>query len=92
MTVYHLPANLDTRTAPQVHAALNGLEDQPVSLDGSQVESLGGQCLQILLAAHAAWTHRDLAFAIQSPSEALCAQWAAFGAPADLLSPLGDTP
>ncbi len=90
MNAFLLPANLDTRAAPALHEALMGFDGQPLTLDGSQVESLGGQCLQILLAAHEAWAKQESQFAIENPSEALTAQWSAFGAPLNQLSPQGD--
>ncbi len=89
MTAFVLPASLDTRAAPALHEALMGLDGQPVTLDASQVESLGGQCLQILLAASEAWAKQEISFAFENPSEALSAQWSAFGAPLDQLSPQG---
>lgn len=85
-----LPASLDTRAAPALHEALMGFDGQALTLDGSQVESLGGQCLQILLAAQDAWTKQETPFVIENPSEALTAQWTAFGAPLHQLSPQGD--
>lgn len=66
-----LPANLDTRAAPALHEALMAFDGQPLTLDGSQVESLGGQCLQILLAAHEAWGKQETQFAIENSSDAL---------------------
>lgn len=85
-----LPASLDTRAAPALHEALMGFDGQPLTLDGSQVESLGGQCLQILLAAYETWGKSETPFAIENSSDALTAQWSAFGAPLHQLSPQGD--
>ncbi|MCA3695029.1 STAS domain-containing protein [Aquidulcibacter sp.] len=90
MNSFMLPASLDTRAAPALHEALMGFDGQPLTLDGSQVESLGGQCLQILLAAHEVWAKHETPFAIENPSDALAAQWSAFGAPLHQLSPQGD--
>jgi chemotaxis protein CheX len=90
MNAFMLPASLDTRAAPALHEALMALDGQPVTLDGSQVETLGGQCLQILLAAHDAWAKNETPFAFENASEALTAQWSAFGAPLHQLSPQGD--
>ncbi len=90
MTSFALPASLDTRAAPALHEALLSFDGHALTLDGSQVENLGGQCLQILLAAHEAWAKHETPFAIESPSDALAAQWSAFGAPPHLLSPQGD--
>lgn len=85
-----LPASLDTRAAPALHETLTGFDGQPLTLDGSQVESLGGQCLQILLAAHETWGKNEVPFAIENSSDALTAQWSAFGAPLHQLGPQGD--
>jgi chemotaxis protein CheX len=90
MNSFILPASLDTRAAPLLHEALTGFDGQPLTLDGSQVESLGGQCLQILLAAYVAWGQRETPFGVVNPSEALMAQWSAFGAPLHQLCPQGD--
>ena len=85
-----LPASLDTRAAPALHEALMGFDGQPLTLDGSQVESLGGQCLQILLSSHETWGESETPFAIENSSDALTAQWSAFGAPLHQLCPQGD--
>lgn len=90
MNSFMLPASLDTRAAPALHEALMGFDGQPLTLDGSQVETLGGQCLQILLAAHESWAKHESPFVLENPSDALTAQWSAFGAPPLQLGPQGD--
>ncbi len=51
-------------------ASLRAQRGKPVTLDASAVERLGGQCLQILLAAARAWSADGAAFHIASPSSA----------------------
>ncbi|KAB0676117.1 STAS domain-containing protein, partial [Aureimonas leprariae] len=50
-----LPSVLDVRAAMPLHGSLAGLRGRAVELDASQVQRLGGQCLQVLVAAAAAW-------------------------------------
>ncbi len=46
---------LDMAAAAPLHASLLSLRGSDVTLDGSQVQRIGGQCLQVLLAARRAW-------------------------------------
>jgi chemotaxis protein CheX len=41
---------------------------QPITLDASQVRRVGGQCLQVLLSAQAAWAADGAVFQIVDPS------------------------
>ncbi len=50
-----LPAVLDLRAAAPLAAELKALQGADVEIDGSEVRRLGGQCLQVLLSAHASW-------------------------------------
>ena len=71
---------LDIRAAAPLLDALRGLRGGPLSLDGARVERLGGQCLQVLMCAHAAWVEDGVAFEIHDPSTALKDAWMLMGA------------
>lgn len=68
-----LPAILDLNAAAIVHHELNNLRGKAVELDASGVERLGGVCLQLLLAARAAWAADGNGFKIANHSEAFAA-------------------
>ena len=50
-----LPAHLDLTAAAPLHERLLALRGEAVGIDASKVESLGGQCLQVLLSAVVTW-------------------------------------
>ncbi|GGE17916.1 hypothetical protein GCM10011390_41380 [Aureimonas endophytica] len=66
---YDLPAVLDIKAASLLHHELSGLRGKPVSFDASQVQRLGGQCLQVLLAAVAAWKADGKAITVGTSSK-----------------------
>jgi chemotaxis protein CheX len=80
-----LLAVLDLRAAAPLAAELLGRRGKSVVVDGSAVERLGGQCLQVLLAGRATWRADGHAFQIVDPSAAFSDALAALGA-ADLVS------
>lgn len=51
----HLPSVLDLKTAATVHQQFLAARGQPLRVEASQVERIGGLGLQVLLAARAAW-------------------------------------
>ena len=57
-----------TAAAPLCHDLL-ARRGQPVTLDGSQVRRIGGQCLQVLLSAQTTWAADGQAFEIVDPSD-----------------------
>ena len=63
-----LSDSLDMTAAGPLQKDLLGRRGQPVSLDGSQVRRVGGQCLQVLLSAQATWAADGAAFEIIDPS------------------------
>jgi chemotaxis protein CheX len=83
MTNFSLPATLDTRAAPDLLEAIRGHQGQALTLDASSVESLGGLCLQVLMAAKAEWRANASPFSIENPTPAFCEQMGAFGAPVE---------
>jgi chemotaxis protein CheX len=76
-----LPSNLDLQAAEPLRAELMALRGRPVDLDASQVNRMGGLCLQVLLSARATWSADGLPLRLEQPSEAFTEQLAAFGNP-----------
>ena len=75
-----LPDVLDMRAAAPLAAGLLERRGCEVELDASNVRRLGGQCLQVLLAAHACWKADDLPFRVVSPSTGFSEGLALLGA------------
>ncbi len=61
---------LDLGAAAPLWANLCEVRGQPLEIDASAVDRLGGQCLQVLLAARAKWASDGVPFSISSPSPA----------------------
>jgi chemotaxis protein CheX len=76
-----LPETLDLLAAAPLATALLARRGQDVALDASAPQRLGGQCLQVLLAAKATWAEEGQNFRIYgaSPELAEAASW--LGAP-----------
>ncbi|WP_297371619.1 STAS domain-containing protein [Acidocella sp.] len=68
-----LPAILDLVAAPGLLEAFTGRRGQALVVNGASVQRLGGQCLQVLLAASRAWAADDVPFAVAAPSEEFAA-------------------
>lgn len=60
---------LDLAAASPLAAELVHLRGHPIEIDASQVERLGGPCLQVLLAAKATWSGDHLGFRVIHPSQ-----------------------
>ena len=73
---------LDLGAAERLHAQLTGLRGRPIDIDASQVERLGGLCLQVLLSAHKTWAADGQDARLGPASAAFEDAWALFGAPA----------
>jgi chemotaxis protein CheX len=76
-----LPAVLDIQQAGPLREQLLALRGQPVVVDGSLVDRLGGLCLQVLISAQQTWAGDGVSMVIDQASEAFAEQWNAFGAP-----------
>lgn len=63
-----LPQILDIAAAAPLWSELSRARGRPVELDASDVERVGGLCLQVLLTARAAWLADCLAFRVVNPS------------------------
>jgi chemotaxis protein CheX len=77
---------LDMRAAAPLLAEIRAARGAALQLDASKVERLGGQCLQVLLAAEKAWSADGHAFQVGNASTAFKDGWALMGAEA--LAPL----
>jgi chemotaxis protein CheX len=77
-----LPEVLDLTAAGPLAADLLGLRGAAMTLDASQVKRLGGLCLQVLLAAQAAWDADGQTFRVAARSPAFDEALALFGADA----------
>jgi chemotaxis protein CheX len=66
----HLASTLDLAAAKPLWTELSAARTQPLKIDASSVERLGGLCLQVLIAARRAWQADGVAFAIENPSQA----------------------
>ena len=77
-----LPETLDMRAAAPLAAEFLERRGRDVDVDASNVRRLGGQCLQVLLAAHACWKADALGFRVVSPSSGFAEGLALLGAPA----------
>ncbi len=63
-----LPEALDTATVGQLLSDLIAVRGQPLVLDASATRRVGGQCLQVLLAARATWAADKIPLLIADPS------------------------
>ena len=63
-----LADSLDMTAAAPLAAQLLAVRGGPINLDASAVRRVGGQCLQVLLAAQAAWAAEGFAFDVVDPS------------------------
>lgn len=65
-----LPPVLDLAAARPLWTELCAATGQPLAIDASAVERLGGACTQVLLAARARWRAEGLDFSIAHHSPA----------------------
>ncbi|MGZ3370056.1 MAG: STAS domain-containing protein [Caulobacteraceae bacterium] len=72
---------LDLGAAERLHARLLELRGQSLDIDASQVERLGGLCLQVLISARNTWRAHGQTAAIGQTSSAFDEAWAMFAAP-----------
>ncbi|MFN4297583.1 MAG: STAS domain-containing protein [Brevundimonas sp.] len=79
MTAVRLPAVLDIRAAGPLRDDLLALRGSDITLDGGEVERIGGLCLQVLISAKKTWAMDDKALTLAPVSEALTEQLAAYG-------------
>ncbi|WP_395697540.1 STAS domain-containing protein [Methylocella sp.] len=70
---------LDVMAGAPLAARLRACSGANVTIDGSRVERLGGQCLQILLAAAASFRAHGARLRLVDPSPAMLDDLALFG-------------
>ena len=75
-----LPEVLDLRAAAPLAAELTARRGLDTELDASRVRKLGGQCLQVLLSAHACWQAEGRRFLVVAPSSDFTEGMALLGA------------
>ena len=63
-----LPPVLDLVAAAALHEALTGRRGTDLAMDAAGVQRLGAQCLQVLLAARAAWAADGMILAVENLS------------------------
>jgi chemotaxis protein CheX len=73
---------LDLRAAAALKENLLAVRGEDVTLDASDVQRLGGQCLQVLLSAKRTWDADGRIFTISPQSELFAASLKLFGAEA----------
>ena len=83
-TVIALEPTLDLKTAAPLLKSLLEARGRDVALEAGEVRRLGGQCLQVLIAARNAWAADGRAFELRGPSPAFIDGAALMGA-SDLL-------
>jgi len=72
---------LDLKAAGPLNEQLLALQGQALILDASKVQRIGGLCLQVLIAAQAAWRADNNDFSVAQPSPEFDAGWTLFAAP-----------
>ncbi len=65
-----LPNELDIKAAGPLAAELLAARGKDLTLNASQIERVGGQCLQVLLSAATTWTADGAELTIEEPSPA----------------------
>jgi chemotaxis protein CheX len=71
---------LDLNAAEPLRQALVEQRGRALTLDGSQVERLGGLCLQVLISAHKTWAEDGQDLRLEHCSPELVQQLQLFGA------------
>ena len=86
-----LPAVLDLHAAGSVQTELLARRGEPLALDASGVERLGGLSLQVLLSAARTWAADGHELIVSPVSDAFVEQCRAFGAGALVPALAGET-
>lgn len=71
---------LDLRAAASLKESLLAVRGEDVVLDASEVQRLGGQCLQVLLSAKRTWGVDGRIFTISPQSQSFATSLKLFGA------------
>jgi len=81
-TAVRLPDVMDLKAAAPLRDQLLAARGQPIKLDASHVQRIGGLCLQVLLSARQSWDEDKLPLQIVDPSPEFTDGIALFGAAA----------
>jgi chemotaxis protein CheX len=81
-----LPSVLDVKAASALQRQFLARRGAALQVDASHVERVGGLCLQVLLAAQAAWANDRQVLVFANPSQELRAGLDAFGVKPDALT------
>lgn len=74
-----LTAKLDSAAAIALRDQFLESKDDDIALDGSNVEYLGGLCLELMMSARHLWTSADKSFSLTDPSQKLLDDLGRFG-------------
>lgn len=83
--LFELPPILDLIAAPGLHESFTGKRGAALAVDAGAVQRLGAQCLQVMLAARAAWAADGMPLLVENLSGEFAAALELMGvAPDDL--------
>lgn len=80
-----LPPVLDLNEATALHGKLMSLRGRNVAIDASEVERLGVQCAQVLIAGARAWQADKKSYVVEKSSDAFAKTLQLIGIDADHL-------
>lgn len=80
-----LPRKLDTASASKLRSSLKEAVGQNIVLNASNVETLGGHCLELLLDAHHHWNTSGHTIHITDPAPAMIRDLECLGATIDAI-------
>ena len=83
---FQLPSVLDLNAASGLREQFVGRRGSALRVDASRVERLGGLCLQVLIAAQAAWAEDRNELTFEDLSSELQSGLTTFGVPAPALN------
>jgi chemotaxis protein CheX len=76
-----LPQVMDLRAAGPLAQRILGFQGRPLILDASDVERIGGLCLQVLLSARLSWAVDRVPLTVMNPTRTFEESLELFGAP-----------
>jgi chemotaxis protein CheX len=82
---FELPAIMDLQAAASLRDALLPLQGSSLTINGEGVRRIGGQCLQVLLAARKSWAADGFELRLENLSTAFDEALQAFGLTPDSL-------
>lgn len=75
----NLAARLDTAASADLRNEILACESEDLVFDGSAVEQLGGQCLELLMSVGVLWKAAGHAVSLEDPSPQMIDDLARFG-------------